>query len=84
MSLYRTSRRTLLALAGVALTAPALAMTRADVEDGVPEKELTAATMAGKKLRVVGPNMMMTMDYSEDRVNIEVDAQNIIKRVFIG
>ncbi len=35
-------------------------------------------------LRVIRPGMAVTMDYSPDRLNIEVDAREIITRVSCG
>lgn len=38
----------------------------------------------GQVVRVIGPGMAVTMDYREDRLNIEVDADKIINRVSCG
>lgn len=35
-------------------------------------------------LRVIWPGMAVTEDYSESRLNVEVDAQGIIRRVSCG
>jgi hypothetical protein len=43
-----------------------------------------AIKAAGKAVRVLPPGAMMTMDYSTDRVNFDVDAQGIITRVWCG
>lgn len=45
---------------------------------------LTSQQMLSKSLRVIHPMERITMDYSEDRLNIEVDENNRIVRVFIG
>lgn len=52
-----------------------------DPDRGMP---LTTATLIGKTLRVIRPGQAVTMDYSEDRVNVEVDDANRIVRVHIG
>lgn len=89
------SRRSLFALAGLALGGAALSRTAlADGAESVPLQRrspqaqesapLTSESMVGKRLRVVKTGDMMTMDYSEDRVNIEVDDENRIVRVFVG
>ncbi len=46
--------------------------------------ELSSSQMVGKKLRVIKPNQATTMDYREDRVNVEVDDKGLIIRVSIG
>ncbi len=90
-------RRSLLTLAGLGLGAAAFASRpftaegRAlatdeaaptpDPDRGMP---LTTATLLGKSLRVIRPGQAVTMDYSTDRVNIEVDEANRIRRVYIG
>lgn len=38
----------------------------------------------GQVVRVIHPGMAVTMDYSPDRLNIEVDADKIISRVSCG
>lgn len=38
----------------------------------------------GQVVRVIHPGMAVTMDYREDRLNIEVDAEKIIHRVSCG
>ena len=50
-------------------------------DEGAP---LTAESMVGKVLRVIEPGSAVTMDYSTDRVNIELDANRKIVRVFVG
>ena len=37
-----------------------------------------------KAVRVIKPGMMVTMDYREDRVNIDVDAENRVTNVRCG
>lgn len=34
--------------------------------------------------RVLGPNSMATMDYNEDRWNLHVDEENVVKKVVKG
>lgn len=86
------SRRSLFALAGLALGGAAL--SRAALANGeapssaeaaeAAKPALSSADMLGKRLRVITPGQMITMDYSEDRINIEVDATGKIKRVYVG
>ncbi len=54
--------------------------------EAVPQatQTLTSQEMLGKNLRVIHPMERITMDYSEDRINIEVDENNCVVRVFIG
>ena len=75
------SRRDALALAAaVTLSAtPAVAMAPAE-----PSATPDASFMLGKHLRVIKPGQPMTMDYSDSRVNVEVDDTQKILRVFIG
>lgn len=40
--------------------------------------------LIGKRLRALKPGMAMTMDYREDRVNIETDETGRIVRIFVG
>ncbi len=93
---YSFHRRSMLALAALPLASAAAHATQ-PADESVPVRtservapegdtpvELTAETMVGKKLRVVQPGSMMTMDYSTDRVNIEVDENGKIVRIFIG
>ncbi len=35
-------------------------------------------------VRVIGPGMAITQDYSENRLNIDVNARNVITRVWCG
>lgn len=42
------------------------------------------ADTQSSRLRVIKPGMMVTMDYREDRVNIEVDADNRVTVVRCG
>lgn len=46
--------------------------------------ELTAADMIGKTLRVYHTGDAVTMDYSEDRLNIELGPDERIVRVSVG
>jgi hypothetical protein len=38
----------------------------------------------GQVVRVIHPGMAVTMDYSPDRLNVEVDADKVIRRVSCG
>lgn len=81
---YSFRRRSLLALAALPLAATA-AHASSLIEEALPAAApITSESMVGKRLRVLGPNSAMTMDYSEDRVNIETDEQQKIVRVFVG
>lgn len=61
-----------------------VAMPERAAPEGDHPAELTGTNMVGKKLRVIKQGDMVTMDYSTDRVNIEVDENSKILRVFIG
>ncbi len=77
------SRRSLFALAGLTLGGAALSHA-ALAGESAPTPQLTSADMIGKRLRVIHPGQVVTMDYSEERLNIEVDAQNRITRIHVG
>lgn len=78
---YSFHRRSMLALA-------ALPMANGDAQAAPTPNEstadLTATSMTGRTLRVINPGDAVAMDYTAGRVNIELDEQNRIKRVFIG
>ncbi len=38
----------------------------------------------GTETRIIRPGMAVTMDYREDRLNIEIDADEVISRVVCG
>jgi len=42
------------------------------------------AESGSRSVRVIKPGMMVTMDYREDRINIHVDAENVITSVKCG
>ncbi len=50
---------------------------------GQPASVLQAMRFAGP-VRVIRPGMAVTMDYSPERLNIEIDAEEIIARVTCG
>lgn len=50
---------------------------------GQPASVLAAMTLPSSS-RVLRPGMAMTMDYREDRLNIEIDRRARIVRVFCG
>jgi hypothetical protein len=94
-SQHGPSRRSALALgllgsAGAGfLTACASAAGAGDEKPAAPacapgEKPLAVSDMTGKKLRVVRPNDMVTMEFDMDRITILVDAQQRIQSVRIG
>ena len=86
MTIKKTRRALLATLArfGLVMAAsPALANSRMPADEA-PPSPLSSADMIGKRLRVIRPNQAVTMDYSEDRVNVTVDDQGKITRVHIG
>ncbi len=76
MTLERIGRRGVLQV--LALAAAGSAQAGGDDSQG-PCSELTGLT-----LRVVHPGDMVTMDYREDRITIEVDDDNVIQNLSIG
>ncbi|QYK42319.1 MAG: hypothetical protein KF887_04115 [Paracoccaceae bacterium] len=50
---------------------------------GQPASALAAMTFAAPT-RVLRPGMAVTMDYREDRLNIEINATERVARVFCG
>jgi hypothetical protein len=81
------SRRDLLALtAALTVTsASAQAMEAAPTPDTpAEESDPPISFLTGKQLRVIRPNQPVTMDYSDNRVNIEVDDTGKILRVTFG
>ena len=38
----------------------------------------------GRPVRIVGPNMAMTMDYNPERLNVDIDSQGRITRIWCG
>ncbi len=85
---YSFHRRSMLALAALPLASAAASAAPAssEVRTALPDEgaPLTAESMVGKVLRVIEPGSAVTMDYSTDRVNIELDANRKIVRVFVG
>lgn len=86
----QSSRRQLL-LGTVAVGASSLAFAAVPIgatgaahaaDPAVPE--LTVADMIGKTLRVYHTGDAVTMDYSEDRLNIELGPDERIVRVSVG
>ena len=76
MSVERIGRRG--ALQVLALAAAGSAQAGGDdSQDPCPE-------LIGLTLRVVHPGDMVTMDYREDRITIEVDDENVIQNLSIG
>lgn len=50
-----------------------------------PDQDVfTKITMTGKAYRVLPPGSAMTMDHSHTRVNLELDDQGIIQKVWCG
>ena len=50
---------------------------------GQPEAALSGLTLR-PETRIIRPGMAVTMDFREDRLNIEIDAQKRISRIFCG
>jgi hypothetical protein len=81
---YSYHRRSLLALAALPLAAGAAQASDAVLDKPAENDNLSVTDLYGKTLRVLTPGMMVTMEYSPDRANIEMDAQGRIVRIFIG
>jgi hypothetical protein len=67
---------------GVLQAAALLAVGRAQAGGGDPQGP--CPELIGMALRVIHPGDMVTMDYREDRITIEVDDNNVIQTVSIG
>ncbi|MFX0544929.1 I78 family peptidase inhibitor [Roseovarius sp. S1116L3] len=39
---------------------------------------------AGRPVRIVGPDMAMTMDYNPERLNVDIDGRGRITRIWCG
>jgi hypothetical protein len=50
---------------------------------GLPRRALDGTSFEGP-VRWLAPGSMMTMDFSPDRVNFELDADDIITRIYCG
>lgn len=51
---------------------------------GQDEGALAAMTFPADRVRVIGPDTAVTMDYRPDRLNIEVGRDGTILRVYCG
>ncbi len=76
MSLERIGRRGVLQVLALAAAGSARA--------GGDDSQGTCPELIGLTLRVVHPGDMVTMDYREDRITIEVDGENVIQSLSIG
>jgi hypothetical protein len=57
----------------------------ADLQDLVGRSAKVLETMRfGSEVRIIRPGMAVTMDYREDRLNIEIDDKETIARVACG
>ena len=98
-SAVSANRDVLLALAGVFFVLPSFAFTllypqpeppagacaAPDLQYLVGQPESVLQTMKfGGDTRIIRPGMAVTMDYREDRLNIEIDAAGTISRVTCG
>ncbi|TXI00913.1 MAG: hypothetical protein E6Q73_07930 [Pseudorhodobacter sp.] len=64
---------------------PAGACAAPDLQYLVGQPESVLQTMKfGGDTRIIRPGMAVTMDYREDRLNIEIDAVGTISRVTCG
>jgi len=50
---------------------------------GGPVTAFTAPPQA-RAVRVIGPDMAVTMDYRPDRLNVEHDKDQVIQRIYCG
>lgn len=56
-----------------------------DLQDLVGRPASVLQTMKfGSETRIIRPGMPVTMDYREDRLNIEIDSKGLISRVSCG
>ncbi len=57
----------------------------ADLQDLVGRQAAVLQTMRfGQPVRIIRPGMAVTMDYVAERLNIEIDAREVIVRVSCG
>jgi Peptidase inhibitor I78 family len=67
------------------LLPPQTACGAADLQNLVGQPAAVLQTMRfGQQVRIVRPGMAVTMDYSETRLNIDIDVNERISRVFCG
>jgi hypothetical protein len=76
MTLERIGRRGLLQAAALLAVGSA--------EAGGDDSQGPCPDLIGMVLRVVHPGDMITMDYREDRITIEVDDHDVIVSVSVG
>jgi hypothetical protein len=67
----------------VLLQAAAL-LAAGSAQAGGDESQGPCSELVGMTLRVVHPGDMVTMDYREDRITIEVDENEVIQSLSIG
>ncbi len=57
----------------------------ADLQNLVGQPASVLQTMRfGQQVRIIRPGMAVTTDYSETRLNIDIDTNEMISRVFCG
>lgn len=54
------------------------------IGEPAPDAEAIAALEGPKRVRVIGPGDMVTMDHVPQRLNIETDAEGIVLRLRCG
>jgi len=54
------------------------------IGEPAPDAEAIAALEGPKRVRVIGPDDMVTMDHVPQRLNIETDAEGIVLRLRCG
>lgn len=72
------------ATVSLAAVAAFLSSPRAGRAQATVEPVLTADDMIGKSLRVYHTGDPVTLDYREDRLNIELDSDDRIAKVSVG
>ncbi|TPX57641.1 hypothetical protein PhCBS80983_g03699 [Powellomyces hirtus] len=54
------------------------------VAKGIQKDKIVTKADLPESHRVLPPNSMMTMDFRPERLNVEVDANNVVKKVTMG
>ncbi|KAJ3008331.1 hypothetical protein HKX48_008644 [Thoreauomyces humboldtii] len=54
------------------------------VAKGIPEDKIVLASSLPGKHRILSPGAMRTMDHQPERLNLEVDAARVIRKVTMG
>jgi len=72
------------AIARRGLLQVAALLVAGSAQAGGDDQEGPCPELVGLTLRVVHPGGMVTMDYREDRITVEVDENEVIQRLSIG